>query len=282
MRLRFCLLLSTAFVAFAQVQTVRFFDVASVKPSRIRSTEAQKGQGPSLAPAFEAEHLTFRARGLTLFGLIVIAHGLTSCRPLMADSCPMLSGGPAWLTKDAFDIDAKSPAGSKEYNTIQLRNGDAAELQEELRNLLAGRFHLKAHFEERQLPVYAFTVARGGIRMKTVAGGESPPKIIFKAVDLPGGAHATQLIAVQSTVQELANLYAKFMDRPVVDATGLTGRVDLTVQYEVDPDAAGPFAGATSPTLFAAFEKQAGLKVTATRAPIEVMVVDSATRPGAN
>jgi uncharacterized protein (TIGR03435 family) len=125
-------------------------------------------------------------------------------------------------------------------------------LQEELHNLLADRFRLKAHFEERQLPVYAFTVAGGGIRMKTAADASSP-KIIFKAVDLPGGAHASQVVAVQSTIQELADLYAKFMDRPVIDATGLTDRFDFTVQYELDSDATGPFAGATSPTLFAAF-----------------------------
>jgi uncharacterized protein (TIGR03435 family) len=72
------------------------------------------------------------------------------------------------------------------------------------------------------------------------------------------------------------------MERPVVDASGLTDRFDFTVQYEVDTDAAGPFAGITTPTLFAAFENQAGLKLRATRGPVSVLVVDSVTRPGAN
>ena len=162
-----------------------------------------------------------------------------------------------------------------------MRNGEAPQLQEELRNLLADRFHLKTHFEKRELPVYAFTVADGGIRMKAGTAGGSP-KAVFKEVNLPGGLQATQMVAVQSTVQEVADLYARFMDRPVIDTTGLTGRFDFTVQYDVDTDAAGPFAASTSPTLFAAFEKQAGLKLKATRSPIEVLVVESATRPSAN
>jgi uncharacterized protein (TIGR03435 family) len=139
-----------AFPAFGQTQVAIVFDAASVKPSHSRLADGQKGAGAAATPVFEAGHLTFRARGLTVFGLIVEAYGLKFCRPL-ADSCPMLSGGPTWVTRDGFEIDAKSPSGSKEYNTIQLRNGDAPELQEELRNLLAERFHLKAHVEKRQL-----------------------------------------------------------------------------------------------------------------------------------
>lgn len=280
MQSKVSLIFSTAFL-IAQPQTAVVFDAASVKSSHLHLADGQKGQGPTGTAVAEADHLTFRARGMTLFGLAVIAYGLKSCRPLIADSCPTLSGGPAWLRRDTFDIDAKSPAGSKEYDTMQLRNG-APQLQEELRNLLADRFRLKAHFEERQLPVYAFVVADGGIRMKKGTAGGSSSKIIFQGVDLPGGAHATQLIAVQSTVQELADLYAKFMDRPVIDATGLTDRFDFTVRYEVDPDAPGPFAGATSPTVFAAFEKQAGLKLRATRGPVNVLVIDGAARPAAN
>jgi uncharacterized protein (TIGR03435 family) len=187
-----------------------------------------------------------------------MAYGLKSCRPLMADGCPMLSGEPAWLRKGRFGIEAKSPAGSKEYAATELRNGAAPQLQEELRNLARRRFHLKAHFEERQLPVYAFSVAYGGIRMKKTAAG-SISKIVFRRVDLPAGIQATQVVAVQSTVHELADLYAKFMDRPVIDPTGLTERFDFT-----------------------AFGKQAGLKLRAAPGPVSVLVIDSAAHPTAN
>src|SRR4051794_41023316 len=68
---------------------------------------------------------------MNLFGLIIEAYGLRFCRPL-ADNCPMLSGAPAWLTKDRFDVEAKGPAGSKEYETMQLMKGAAPQLQEKL------------------------------------------------------------------------------------------------------------------------------------------------------
>jgi uncharacterized protein (TIGR03435 family) len=83
-------------------------------------------------------------------------------------------------------------------------------------------------------------------------------------------------------MQELADLYSKFMDRPVIDMTGSTDRFDFTVQYEAETDSPGPFAAVTAPTLFAAFEKQAGLKLRATQGPVDVVVIDSAVRPGAN
>jgi uncharacterized protein (TIGR03435 family) len=90
------------------------------------------------------------------------------------------------------------------------------------------------------------------------------------------------VIAVASTVQDLADLYARFMDRPVIDRTGLTSRFDFTAQYDVDTDSVGPFAAVTAPTLFRAFDKQAGLKLTATRGAVDVLVIDDAVRPTAN
>ena len=275
--------LTAALPAATQSQAPAGFEVASVKPSHSHSVEAdaKKGPGATSGPSFEVDHRTFRARSVNLFTLIVEAYGLKFCRPL-ADSCPMLSRGPAWLTRESFDIDAKGPSGSTEYDTLQLRNGEAPQLQEMLRKLLVDRFRLKAHFEQRQLPVFAFTVADGGIRMNRAGAGEAP-KIIFKPVDPPaGGLPSTEVIAVRSTVQELADLYSKFMDRPVIDLTGLSDRYDFKVHYEADTDAAGPFAAVAAPTLFQAFEKQVGLKLMATRGPVNVLVIDSVARPSAN
>src|SRR5262245_53164044 len=119
MRSKACLIFSTTFLAFAQTQAPAVFEIASVKPSRSHPVAAggQKGPGVAAAPTFEAVHLTFKARSVNLFTLIVEAYGLKFCRPL-ADTCPMLSGGPAWVTKDSFDVDAKGLAGSTEYDTI--------------------------------------------------------------------------------------------------------------------------------------------------------------------
>ena len=71
--------------------------------------------------------------------------------------------------------------------------------------------------------------------------------------------------------------------RPVVDRTGLSGRYNFTANLQDLP------AGASAEELkravvesdtavFAALEEQLGLKLTAERAPIEVLVVDGADR----
>jgi uncharacterized protein (TIGR03435 family) len=283
MRARGGFLLSTAFLLSAQTQSPAVFEIASVKPSHSRSVNegGQKGSSGGATPTFEVDRLTFRARSVTLFTLIVEAYGLKFCRPL-AETCPMVSGGPAWIAKDRFDIDAKGATGSIAYDTSQLRNGDAPQLQEKIRNLLAERFALKAHLEKRQLPVFAFTVAQGGIRMKPAKPGESA-SLKFKQVNPSIGPPVTDVVAVNSTVQELADLYSKFMDHPVIDMAGLSGRFDFTVEYEADTtDSPGPFAAVTAPTLFQAFEKQAGLKLRTARGPVDVLIIDQASRPSAN
>ncbi|HVW08498.1 MAG TPA: TIGR03435 family protein [Bryobacteraceae bacterium] len=276
---RVWLICSAALVIAAQPAAV--FDAASVRPSRARPVVYGGTKGVE-APAavFEVNGLTFTGRNLNLYALIVEAYGLKFCRPL-ADACPMLSGGPAWLARDVFDIQAKAPAGSPAYTTMQLRTAAAPRLQEMLRNLLADRFHLKTHQERRQLPVYAFTVGTSGIRMtKGSAGAKS--SVIFRPVNTPSGPQSTRVVGSNATVQDLADLYTKFMDRPVIDMTGLSGRFDFSVEYEADPDTTGPFAALTSPALFQAFEQQAGLRLRATQGPVDVLIVDSASRPGAN
>ena len=154
-------------------------------------------------------------------------------------------------------------------------------LQRICSSFASGLSTAKKLLEKRQLPVFAFTVAESGIRMKKADAGESP-KIMFRQINPPGGMQATQVIAVRSTVQELADLYSKFLDRPVIDMTGLTDRFDFTLQYEADTDSPGPFAAVTAPTLFQAFVNQVGLKLRATRGPVNVLVIDSAARPSAN
>lgn len=63
--------------------------------------------------------------------------------------------------------------------------------------------------------------------------------------------------------------------RLVVDRTGLTGIFDMDVQWT--PDEQG-----TNADLFTALREQLGLELKATRAPVEVIVIDSAQRPSEN
>ena len=91
-----------------------------------------------------------------------------------------------------------------------------------------------------------------------------------------------RLIGQNGSMQDLVDLYAKFMDRPMIDRTGLNGRYDFTVEYEADTDAPGPFGRLVGAALFKALEAQAGLKLEATKGPVEILVIDHAEKPSAN
>jgi uncharacterized protein (TIGR03435 family) len=66
--------------------------------------------------------------------------------------------------------------------------------------------------------------------------------------------------------------------RPVVDATDLTGSFDLNMKFTPD-DAADPTGSAS---LFTAIQEQLGLRLESRRAPVNVLVIESAERPTAD
>jgi uncharacterized protein (TIGR03435 family) len=73
-------------------------------------------------------------------------------------------------------------------------------------------------------------------------------------------------------------------DRIVVDRTGLSGPYDWDLEWlpeetlpaSVSPDRDSPEPGVS---LFVALQEQLGLKLEATKAPVDVIVVDGAAPP---
>jgi uncharacterized protein (TIGR03435 family) len=142
-----------------------------------------------------------------------------------------------------------------------------------LQPLLADRFHLKAHIEQREMPIYELVVAKGGSKLK-----EAPP-------NQAGGAHmivdgSGKVDAANASLAGLPGLLNREVGRPVVDKTGLTGKYNFTLEYAAvskagTDDSAGP-------SIFTALEEQLGLKLEPTKAPMDVLVIDSIEQPTAN
>jgi uncharacterized protein (TIGR03435 family) len=266
------------------------FEVASVRSADRRTaagplkSEAGRDGG---GPGFQVEPNRFSAASVNLFALIVKAYGLTACRPMGAFDCVLLSGGPDWLRKDSFHIQAKMPDGSPAYTLAQFQNGQAEQLQLMLQGLLADRFKLKIHRETKQLPVFALSTGNRGPKLKT-AGESGQPMLVFRRADASkarGGTDAPeimQLVVNNHSLQEIAGFLSIFMDRPVLDRTGLKGKYDFTLEYESNLEAPGAFSAATGPGMFRAFQEQAGLKLEATKGPVEVIVIDHAEHPSGN
>ena len=208
-------------------------------------------------------------------------------------------GGPAWIDKDNFQIEGKPPADLE----LAMRNMTYTrkfELNHAMQqSLLADRFHLKVHFEVRDLPIYALVPARGGLKLKPVV---APPPHDFTA-DQPAST-PNEPVAPESfhigfsgrnttTVRAHAISMAKFIsmlssnlnltgDRPVADQTGFPGYFDIDDLRWANAESANAGAASDAPSLETALEQTLGLRLVLTKGPVEVVVIDSIDHPSEN
>jgi bla regulator protein blaR1 len=181
-----------------------------------------------------------------------------------------ISGGPAWKSTDRFEMVFK-PDTQGQPNPRQLRRL--------IQKLLSERFQLKFHNEQREMSVYVITQPPGTTHKLTAATpGPNLPTLRFARPGL--------LPARNATMNELAqNLQTTVMDRPVVNQTKLEGRFDFTLDWMPDETQFGGAAKVPDtgkPNIYEAFREQLGLRLEATRAPADIMVIDKAEKPSEN
>jgi uncharacterized protein (TIGR03435 family) len=248
-------------------QQTATFDVASIK----RNLEWNQ-PGSGLAGAQPGGR--FIGRGVTLRRLISDAYGMD------------VIGGPEWIGSDRFDVNA----------VVQ---GDVGpdDIRRMLRPLLADRFKLVVHTEAREQPVYVMTLARDDRRLgpnlkpsdpKCAAAAEKYfPTMGFPAPCGDFRMGPRELTGRGIPMGMLGGIVSDRVGRKVLDRTGLTGRFDLEMKWTteaglvVGPDRAGANdpAGSDGASIFTALQEQLGLKLEATRAPVDVLVVDRAEPP---
>jgi uncharacterized protein (TIGR03435 family) len=151
------------------------------------------------------------------------------------------------------------------------------QMQSLVRKLLEERFGLKLHREQREMPVFALTVAKSGPRMEKSTGD---PNGSSNESDNENGGQVTMRVQNFSMGELTAILMGLFLDRPAVDQTRLNGRYDFQLKWTWDmtPESALD----APPGLFTAIQEQLGLKLEPVKAPVDVLVVDKVERPGAN
>jgi uncharacterized protein (TIGR03435 family) len=208
----------------------------------------------------------FIGKDYTLKLMIAAAYNLNSRE---------ISGGPDWLESDHYDIVAVTPGEVRPTRDEQMAM---------LRNLLADRFKLTFHREEKEFSIYELEVAKGGPKLKPSAAAPDEPAQLISTVY----PQRMVLPARNVTMSDLTSLMQRAMlDRPVVDKTGLTGKYDFDLEWAPDETQFGgevPTASADAPSapLFSAIQQQLGLKLEAARGPVEALVVDKAERPSEN
>lgn len=253
------------------------YEVATIKPldPDTASGAVRLPPGSSLSP------LSIRRYIMNAYGAIYAAQIL---------------GGPDWLNKDAYLINGKVPddlASALQKMTREQRIGRIRMMQQ---SLLADRFHLRAHFETRILPVYELVPAKGGIKITAVAApperkpGDPPvpghangnlPPGTLRSTPKSDGSWVLNGRAIQTSV--LIRFIAESMnDRPIVDHTGFTGYFDITDLTWAALPAADATDTADAPSLAGALRDRLGLAIVPSKAPIEVLVIDDIERPTAN
>ena len=223
------------------------FEVASVR----LSDPASHRQG------INADGHRMTLHGQTVTSMMMFAYGRHPS---------MIVEGPPWRSEDRYDIDGVIDL---------LGQPDTSQMQEIVQKMLASRFGLKLHREKRELRYYAVVVAKGGARLIKSPDQEAQPENYGKQV--PGGM---EMKFDHFTVAHFALAMQYFVDRPLVDETGLADVYDFTLKW-APGDAQGADAD-TPPGLFTAVQEQLGLKLDAKKGLVEVVVVDGLERPSAN
>jgi uncharacterized protein (TIGR03435 family) len=289
--------LVTSLGAWAQTAAPLNFEVASVKPSPPMTGNMIRmgmGGGPG-----SSNPGTVTAENTPLKTLVIRAYGLKNYQV----------SGPDWIDSQRFDIVAKVPAGATKADVLVM-----------WQNLLAERFKLTVHRESKELPMYALVVAKNGPKL-TEATDAPPPTsgapstsggTSFTIGGVAGGAMGGgggmavggsmgrapvgrgggRVSSDKMAMSSLADMLTSYVDRPVIDQTGLTGRYKLKLEWQGDDLPSGTSASAagsgdgspsaaapdTAPTLRIALQEQLGLKLEARKGPIELLVVDHAEK----
>ncbi len=224
------------------------FEVASV---RLNTSGSAQDSGINIS---DGGRIT--GTNLTMRTLIQQAYGVLPFQ---------LAGGPAWLDKDRYDIEAK---------TGRLENLNQSQLRPLLQNLLADRFRLRVHREAREMIAYALVVDKSGLKIKTNNDSISSNLSTQNVRQASGKA---RVMATAASMGQLAFTLEKLLGRIVVDNTGLSGGYDFNLEWELDQSADN-----SGPSLFTALREQLGLRVESRKEPVETIVIDSAEKASEN
>jgi len=223
------------------------FEVASVKPNK---TGTRGGRVNTEPGRLTITNLSLRTCIQTAFRL----------------QDYQLSGGTASIEDEAYDIFAKAPSAVGDDQLMLM-----------LRRLLADRFQLKVHRENKEVPGYALVAGKNGLKLHEV-------QVVGKGWLRNGSG---SIDGQEISVSRLAEILSGRLRRPVVDLTGINGVFDIKLNWTPDPGMAKNSAEAkespaavdaksdsSGQSIFSALQEQLGLRLEARKVTGEIIVVD--------
>jgi uncharacterized protein (TIGR03435 family) len=267
------------------------FEVASVKPA---ANDVKRIGGGSMMREMVQDMIRnqlpvgviptagpgrIRLENWALLDLIAVAYSVHAAQV----------SGPAWLSDQGFDIEAKPPEGTPK-----------GQLNVMLQALLEERFGLTVHRETQTRQGFVLTVGKNGAKLQPAEPTHDPAqelteeqqkaktlqhrKSLFTAMSKcvqENRGSGTPLGGRQSatwpsiTTEQLAYRLARFAEAPVIDKTGLTGKYSVFIVTWKNADVPGG-------TVFDVVEKL-GLQLEPRKVTVETVVVDQVSKtPTAN
>jgi len=201
-------------------------------------------------------------------------------------------GAPSWTASEHYDVTAKASSDT----TVNQMEGPM------LQALLQERFGLKAHREIRVLPRYELRVVEGTPKLRPSVEGSCRQYVKDAQPNMASngkptvpicGLHRTEEgpsrrlegkgVTVADLAASLSHSYNTDLNSVVVDATGLSGGFDVSLQWTNDVDVTASATGlSAAPSLPTALREQLGLKLERSKGEVEVLVIDHIDRPEAN
>ena len=272
---------------YGQASNASSFEVASIKPASPSPTRIGCSGGPGTT-----DPGIWSCSNVPLGFLVSNAYDFQPYQ---------FAPGDNW-SQARFDITARVPAGTTKEQFLRMQQ-----------ILLAERFKLTLHHEQKEMAIYELTVGEKGLKMK-----ESVPESVPDAAPAPEGQWTAPKFTigkdsypafpagqgglvgmngyyrwkgVNLSMQEIVKTLSSQLGRPVIDATQLKAKYDIDLTWTIDlasileragvpeavreaPDNGGP----PGPTLIGAVQSQLGLKLNSKKGPGDIVVVDHVER----
>jgi uncharacterized protein (TIGR03435 family) len=281
------------------------FDVASVRENKSGfSASGDKPHSNFPIGSDDSYYPTggeFSATNLSLISYIIFAYKITT-----NNRDALIASVPDWVLNDGFNIEARTDVTDVSKDQMRAM----------MQSLLADRFKLATHHEQREVPVFAAVLDQPGklgpqLRKHSPDGpcpqpnptqqsgpstGTSPapptdsagfPSVCggFANYMRPSATYHRRFGGGNLSIATIASSFSGLgqLGCPVVDQTGLTGGYDFFLDYLPDPPPGRELpADASGLNFVEALRTQLGIKLIRQRSIIDFVIVDHIERPSAN
>lgn len=251
-------------VAQDSAASVPSYDAVSIKPNKAGDNRMMIRHGQT----------DYAGTNITLKQLLRYAYDLTTD--------DQISGLPGWAESDHWDIVAKMDAETVAAQKKMPEEESNLQRRAMMQKMLADRFKLTTHHEQKEWTVYNLVIAKGGSKLTEIApeapAGDGP---LPKDGKMHGGMswmETGKLTAQGVPVASLGSFLAQTLHKQVIDKTGLTGKYDMTLQWTPDDMPTGSHEATgvdtNAPSIYTALQEQLGLRLDTVKGPVDTIVVD--------